>query len=365
MPILDLRTLEAENIGDNAAALIVEERQTPFDLSMDPLIRIKLLRLTDEINFLLVTMHHIVSDEWSMRIFQRELIDFYQSFSLGCETAVSTPSIQCADFASWEVQLLGNGLLDKQLNYWRKQFSGLLPQLQFTKGPKSRRTLSLEIKRKRLEFGKTVSAAIKTLSSQEKVTPFVVVLSVLNVFFHLWTGQQDIRVGTLVANRALKESEGVIGHFVNTIVVRTTVDPTMTMRQVIKSVRTVFVSALANQELPFEYLARVLEKEEAIERSSLFQVLLNYHDWSFETAKLPGVTFASFGWRQPGSISDLALTACDLVFDIRATATKFTGYVNYKSATVGNDVVTDIIPGFGRILERMVLDAGETVSSIS
>ena len=193
--------------------------------------RIKLLRLTDETYFLLVTMHHIISDEWSMRVFWTELTKLYEAFFLGRAAALPKPSIQYADFANWEVQTVQNGRLHEQLDYWRKQFSGPLPQLRFTKGRRRRKPLSFQTKRRRIDFGEDLSAAIKTLSSKEHVTPFIVVLAVLNVLLHLWTGQQDIRIGTLVANRARKESAEVIGHFVNTIVLRTTVDPTMTLRQ--------------------------------------------------------------------------------------------------------------------------------------
>ena len=112
-------------------------------------------------------------------------------------------------------------------------------------------------------------------------------------------------------------------------------------------------------------MARVLENEGLIRRASLFQVLLNYHESSLDTINLPGMTFASLRWQQPELVSEMTLTACDIVFDVRATATKFTGHVNYKTDTVGIDVVADMIPGFGRILEQMSADMGTSVSLVS
>jgi hypothetical protein len=134
---------------------------------------------------------------------------------------------------------------------------------------------------------------------------------------------------------------------------------------VIRQVRTVAYSALANQEIPFEQLARVLEKERMIRRTSLFQVLLSYHDTSLDTVNLPGITFAPLHFQQPRSISELTLTACDIVFNIQATATKLTGHVNYKVDSCGNDVIALMVHRFVRILRRMIVDTGATVSSIS
>lgn len=365
LAIVDLRTLQGDEISDNAAALIVEERQQPFDLAAGPLIRVKLLRLTNDIYFLLVTIHHIISDEWSVRVFRRELTELYKTISLGREAPLPESIIQYADFASWETQIVNNGLLDPQLDYWRKQLAGPSPQLQFRKVLKQKKPPSFRTKRQPINVNKNLFGAVKVLATRELVTPFIVVLSAINVLLHLSTGKGDIRIGTLVANRACKESEGVIGHFVNTVVLRTAIDPMMTLRQVIRQVRTVAYSALANQEIPFEQLARALEKERMIRRTSLFQVLLSYHDTSLDTVNLPGITFAPLHFQQPRPISELTLTACDIVFNIQATATKLTGHVNYKVDTCGNDVIALMVHRFVRILRRMIVDTGATVSSIS
>jgi amino acid adenylation domain-containing protein len=364
LPIVDLRSLETDEISDKAAGFILEERQDPFDLAVGPLIRIKLLCLTDDAYLLLVTMHHIVSDEWSVRVFRRELTDLYEALSPGRAVPLREASIQCADFASWEVHLVESGLLYKQVVYWRKQLASPLSELQFRKARKGKRTLSFRTKRHAIDVDKNLSIAIKMLASKEQVTPFLVVLSALNVLLYLCSGQRDIRIGTLVANRARKESEGMIGHLVNTVVLRTFIEGTMTLREVIEEVRRIFHSALANQELPFEQLARLLEGD-GIRRASLFQVLLSYHETSFEIASLPGITFAPLGWKAPGSISELMLTACDIVFNVQATATKLTGHVNYKTDTFGNNVVAGMIHRFVRILKRMTVDTGTTISSLS
>jgi amino acid adenylation domain-containing protein len=363
LPIVDMRNRDATEISDSAAEIIFDARQQPFDLALDPLVRIKLLRLTDKKYFLLITMHHLVYDEWSMRVFRHELSVLYEAFLAGRAVPL-VPSIQYSDFATWEAQLVGNGLLDKQLDYWRNRLAGRPPQLQFKRTRKRQRALSFQTKRKRLDFGKNLSAAIKTLASKERVTPFIIVVSILNVLLHIWTGEQDIRIGALVGNRAQKEKEGIIGPFINTLVLRTAIDPTMTLRRLVERVRTIVYSALANQELPFEHLARVLEKE-GIRRASLFQVLLNYHEASFDSTNLSGITFAPLRWPQLDSMSEMVLTACDIVFDVRATPTLFTGHVNYKAHTVGNHVVTDIVSGFARILERMRVNTETTVSSIA
>jgi non-ribosomal peptide synthetase component F len=192
----------------------------------------------------------------------------------------------------------------------------------------------------------------------------MVLVAALSVLLYLQTGQQDIRIGTLAANRSGRDSQGLIGHFVNTVILRTVLSPDMTWKQLLMHVRQVTLAAYANQKLPFERLARVLEEERKIERSSLFQILLSYQNSTFQAQKLTGLTFASLGGQLPTLDSKVTLTAYDLILNLREASTKFTGSVNYKTDAFDNGVVVSMVERFATILKHMVADTGERYSLI-
>ena len=162
----------------------------------------------------------------------------------------------------------------------------------------------------------------------------MVMLAALNVVIHIYTGEQDIRVGTLVANRRFRETENLIGYFVNAVVLRVvhlTKSPDMSWKDLLKQVREVTLGAYAHQELPFGCLAHALDQEGSVKGDSLIQVLLNYQNLSFPPTELPGLTFAALDFQEAKLDSEMALTAVDLIFDLRETSTKLTGSVNYRS----------------------------------
>jgi Condensation domain len=365
LSMVDLRSGDPDAVSEKAADIMLTERTQPFDLALGPLLRIKLLRLTDVEYLLPVTMHHIIGDQWSMRIFRNELSALYESYSQGRSTPLPAPRSQYADYACWERRLLKDDLFKRQLDYWKKRLAGSMLEPQFKRARKRTQRITFRTKRLPLEFEGNLFSDIKKLARVENDTPFIIVLAALNILLHRWTGQRDIRIGTLVANRARKESEQVIGHFVNTVILRNRLGPSMTVHQLIAQVGKVFREALANQELPFEHLARVLERERKIRRTSLFRVMFMYHKPSLEVLNLPGITFASLGWQHFDSDADLTLTACDLVVNMREMETKITGSVIYKTDIFGNDVVAAMVNQLIRILKRMVVDAGSAATSSS
>lgn len=365
LSVVDLRSEDPDAVSEKAADIMLTERTQPFDLALGPLLRIKLLRLTDAEYLLPVTMHHIIGDEWSMRLFRNELSALYEAYSQGRASPLPVLPNQFADYACWERQLLRDDLFDTQLNYWKKQLTGGMLELKFKKARKRTQRITFRTRRLPLEFEGTLFSDIKKLAHVENDTPFIIVLSALNILLQRWTGQRDIRIGTLVANRARKESEQVIGHFANTVILRNRVGPKMTYHQVIRQVGKVFREAVANQELPFEHLARVLERERKIRRTSLFRVMCMYHKPSLEVVNLHGITFAPLGWLGFDSNAGLTLTACDLVVNMREMESKITGSVNYKTDTFGNDVVAAMVNQLTRILKRMVADTRNAATSNS
>ena len=363
LPVIDLRSAASDAASERAADIMMQERTQSFDLVHGPLIKTKLLCLTNSEYLLLVTMHHIVTDEWSMRVFFKELTTHYGAYFQGLEPASSLPAIQHADFAHWERELLNRGLFQEQLNYWTKQLTGRISQLKFKKARQRTKPKSFRTRRILLEFPKDLCPAVRQVAKAENATPFVILLAALNILLYRSTGQRDIRVGTLMANRSRKETEQVIGHFMNTVVLRNRVTPQLTFRQFVKQVGDGLRSALTNQELPFHHLARVLKQERGIPGGALVPVLFIYHKRALDIVRLPGTTFAPVGWQYPSADANVMITTCDLVINMWEMKTRIVGTMNYNPDEFGNEVVTDMATRLTTILERMMADIEDSIHS--
>jgi amino acid adenylation domain-containing protein len=361
--VIDLRKLNANKSSDKAARLILEERRKTFDLETGPLFRTVVLRLTDTENFLLITFHHSIADFWSVQVFRSQLAIIYEALSQGFTLSLPESQIQAADYAIWERRQLEDQGFDQQLNYWRKQLAPPMRKLSLAKSRQRMKGVLFQTKRIAFELDENSLAAMKAAARQENVTPFVIVLSVLNIALHYWTRETDIRIGVLLANRGQLVSQDVMGNFVNTVVIRNFVDGQMTLRQFLKQVQAGFHSASLNQELPFSHLVRVLRNENKIERSDLFQVLLSYQSPSFATNGWSGITFAPLGWRPRRTTSEAMLTACDIAFNLRETETKLTGTVNIRTSVFEKGVATSKIRGLKKLIQYVVENLNESISS--
>jgi acyl carrier protein len=364
LQLVDLSSLTLGELEKQATALILEEREGPFDLAAGPLVRTKLIRLTDTKHLLLVTMHHIVGDQWSMRVFRREIAVLYDAFAHRHPSPLPELVIQFADYACWERRLLDSNLFNKQLTYWKKQLAGPVPRLEFQKSREAARELSFCTVRQPIEFEEALHEGIVKFAHREKCTSYMVLATALCILLFLLTNEKDIRVGTLMANRSRKETEGIVGHFLNTVILRIKVNYRMTAKQLLRQVRNVTLAASAHQELPFEQLARVLEEEQNIDRKSLFQVLLNYQRQGRDTLQMPGLSFASLDLRHLVEGSEVMMTAYNLIFNLQESSTKLTGTVNYKKEISGDCTMTDWGKGFCKILEAMVSQPDQRVSTV-
>jgi amino acid adenylation domain-containing protein len=365
LPVIDLRSVELDAASERIADIIVQERTQTFDLALGPLIRTKLLCLTNTEYLLLVTMHHIITDEWSMRVFFRDLATLYDAYCKGGEPPLTAPSIQHADFAFWERNLLNRGFLDGQLNYWRMQLAGQISELEFRKTRKGTEPTTFGTKHVSFELTENVFRSIRKVAVSENCTPFVIVLAALNILVFEWTDKSDICVGTLMANRGKKESENVMGHFVNTVVLRNKIDRQLTLRQVVKQVGMGLRLALANQVVPFQHLAHVLKQERGIRPANLIPIFFIYHKRSSNTVKLHGIKFASLGWQYPGPDTSIMITPSSLVMNCWEIKTKIVATMNSKPDELGNEVVAEMVTRLSTILKRMAANMGETISSLT
>src|SRR6185369_4694917 len=250
-------TLEAQRIA-------VEEARLPFDLERGPLLRARLLQLSEEEHVLLVTMHHIVSDGWSMGVLVREVAALYTAFSTGQPTSLEELPIQYADYAVWQREWLRGEVLERQLSYWREQLAGApavlelpgdhpRPSMQGFRGSFEPVTVPAE-----------VTARLKELSRREGVTLFMLLLGAWQVLLSRYAGAEDIVVGTPIANRQRGEVEGLIGYFVNALALRTDLSGDPSFRELLRRVREVALGAYLHQDVPFEKLVEELQPERAL-----------------------------------------------------------------------------------------------------
>ena len=304
---IDLRSLPETERDREVKRLIAAEAKLAFDLSQAPLLRAKLLHLSDSNWVLLLSTHHIIFDGWSMGIFIQELATFYQAFSTGKPSPLPELSVQYADFASWQRQWLQGEVLETQLAYWKKQLGGNLSVLNL---PTDRPRSAVQTFRGAVhEFTipKAIAEEMTQLSQREKATLFMVLLAAFKTLLYRYTGQEDILVASPIANRNRREIEELIGFFANTLVFRTNLSSNQTFKELLASVREVALGAYNHQDLPFEKLVEILQPERDLSHNPLFQVLFSLRNVRTPQIKLPGVTLSNLEIEQKTAKFDLAL----------------------------------------------------------
>jgi amino acid adenylation domain-containing protein/non-ribosomal peptide synthase protein (TIGR01720 family) len=312
LPTVDLRALDEARRKQEARRLTDREARLPFDLERGPLLRVTLLRLAAEESQLLLTFHHIVSDGWSMGVFVRELCALYRALTLGEPPALPELPIQYADFAVWQQRWLNGGAMERLLAYWRLQLSGAPPVLdlpfarprppvQRFRGAVCRRAVSAE-----------TAEGLRALARQESGTLFFVLLAGFQALLAIRSGSTDVVVGTDIANRNRLETEGMIGFFVNQLVLRTDLSGNPTFRELLARVREVALGAYAHQDLPFDRLVEALRVPRNLRHSPLFQVKINLQN-APETrpVELPDLSLLPVDLESSTSQLDLNLRVAD------------------------------------------------------
>ncbi len=273
LEIIDLRSLGEEEREAEGQRLALNEARTPFDLQKGPLFRSRLIRLRDDEAIMLVTMHHIISDGWSIGVFMREVALIYDAFTRDQDSPLPELPIQYADFSKWQRDWLQGEVLEKQLNYWKETLGPVTPVLELPTDKPRPAIQSSRGANFHHRIPRELYERIIRLSRQEGVTPFMTLLAVFNILLYRYSGQEDICVGTPIANRTQSETEGLIGFFVNTLVLRTDLSGNPTFRELLQRTRKRTLESYAHQDVPFEMLVEVLQPERSMSHSPLFQVM--------------------------------------------------------------------------------------------
>jgi amino acid adenylation domain-containing protein len=318
LPVLDLSALETDERDAEALRLTATEMRKPFDLTCDPLLRTTLLRLGEDEHIALLTMHHIISDAWSVGVLVQEVVALYKAFSAGEPSPLAELPIQYADYAAWQREWLTGDVLQAQLNYWKQQLEDAPPVLELPTDRPRPATQSYHGSFVSLALGGQLSEQLNALCQKEGVTLYMLLLAAFQTLLSRYSGQTDIVVGTPIAGRTQVETESLIGFFVNTLALRNDLSGNPTFREFLQSVREVVLEAYANQDIPFEKLVEELAPERSLRHAPLVQVLFTLQNTPQGTLEMPGLTLSPAGVETRTAKFDMTLGVIESTDGINA-----------------------------------------------
>ncbi|QDL09668.1 non-ribosomal peptide synthetase [Brasilonema octagenarum UFV-E1] len=287
--VIDLQSFPESEQEAEAQKLVEAEVQQPFDMNQLPLVRWVLLKLSDQEHLLIHIEHHMAHDGWSFNVFLGELVELYQAFCAGKPSPLNEPRLQFADFAHWQREWVKTAAAQAQLAYWQQKLSGSSPLLELPLDRPRPTEQTYQGDQIRMELPIDLCGSLRVLSRREGVTLFMTMLAAFLVMLHRYTGQDDICVGTAVANRRMHEIEKLIGMIVNNLVLRTDLSGNPTFRELLGRVRQVTMEAYANEDLPFDKVVEVLKPIRNLSHNPLFQVMFSFHDSPMPDLSLPGL----------------------------------------------------------------------------
>ncbi|HET8843591.1 MAG TPA: amino acid adenylation domain-containing protein, partial [Ktedonobacteraceae bacterium] len=356
VPCLDLSQLAAEERASEVQRLVETEARQPFDLERGPLWRATVVRLGVREHALLFTMHHIISDGWSNGVLMRELGVLYSAFLAGRSSPLPDLPIQYADFALWQRQWLRDEELERQLAYWEEQLGEITPLNLPTDWPRPLVQTFQGAQCSRL-LTPALSEALKRLSQQENVTLFMLLLAAFQVLLACYSGQEEIFVGTTIANRNRAETEDLIGFFVNTLVLHTSLAGSPDFRQLLERVRETALGAYAHQDLPFEKLVEMLQPERDLSRSPLFQVMFILQNLPQAPQDLQEIQSSPLMGEEISAKFDLTLI-------ISEDEGRLLCQVQYASDLFAQKTISDMLSHFEVLLGNLVADPEQPVGMV-
>ncbi|MEN6350336.1 MAG: amino acid adenylation domain-containing protein [Syntrophomonas sp.] len=355
--VTDLTDIPEADRGKEGERLKGEEFGKPFDLVHGPLFRVNLLRLGEEEHILLLTMHHIISDGWSIGVLMQEMAALYNAFSQGTTPSLPELPIQYADFAEWQREWLKGDVLESQTSYWKQQLGGTLPILELPTDHPRPAIQTYRGKRKSFVLPKIMEEALKALSQREGGTLFMTALAAFQTLLHRYTGQDDVIVGSVTANRNRVEIEGLIGFFVNTLALRTDLSGNPTFRELLKKVREVALGAYAHPDLPFDMLIEELNLPRDPSYNPLFQVMFLFQNAPMEAFRLSGLTLTSLEAETDTAKFDLTL---ELIEGLEGLSCS----IGYNSDLFNSDTIERMAGHFRTLLQGIVANPDARLSEL-
>lgn len=352
LPVVDLRKLNDAARRTAAEEATRQEAQQPFDLSTGPLIRTRLLRLANEEYLFVVTMHHIVSDGWSMGVFWRELSALYNAFALGRPSPLPELPIQYADFAVWQHDWLRGPALQSQIDYWRGQLDQL-PTLDLPTDRPRPPVATYRGAQHPVILRADLYAQLRSLSQRHETTLFMTLMASFATLLSRYSGQTDIVIGVPTAGRTRSELEGLIGFFVNTLVMRCDLSGDPAFDDLLQRIRQVALGAYSNQDLPFEKLVEELQPERDLSRNPLFQV----------TFQLLASTAPAAAWGDAPTPVHRGSAAFDLSLNLWDNGTEIRGHIEYGTDLFDAETIARMGTHFDILLRDIVGNERQALSA--
>lgn len=360
LPLIDLST-EPERVREAAARRILErETRRPFDLSEGPLIRSLLVRVNEQEHILLVTMHHIVTDGWSVGIFQRELSCLYKAFTAAEPVALPDLPIQYPDYSSWQRRWFAGQLYESQLSYWKKQFETLPSVLELPtdhQRPNVQASRAFRSSRHTVVLSKQITADLKVLSQKQGATLFMTLLTAYEILCFRYTGEEDIVVGTPIAGRQMPETENLIGLFINTLPMRTNLGGHPSFLEALGRVKATALGAYAHQDFPFERLVKEIQPERTLAHNPLFQVMFVLQNEESHPLQLPGLSTEHFR-------VDHSMANFDLTLDIVERDGQLVCMFEANADLFEPDTIERLTGHFQTLLAGIVENPGQGISAL-
>ncbi|WJM89444.1 non-ribosomal peptide synthase/polyketide synthase [Pseudomonas brenneri] len=337
-----------------------EQSMQPFDLAAGPLLRVKLIKLDAEQHVLLLTLHHIVSDGWSMSIIIDEFVRFYDAHRRGQALSLEPLPIQYADYALWQRRWMEAGEQERQLAYWQEQLGDEHPVLELPTDFPRPAVASHQGSRYEFDLPTALADELRQFARQQNVSLFTVLLAAFNILLYRYTGQTDLRVGVPIANRNRLEVEGLIGLFVNTQVIRARFDEQTLVAGLLQDLKEVVNAAQAHQDLPFERLVDALKLERSLSHTPLFQVMYNHQPEvaDIETLQLSsGLSLSRLEW-------DSRTTQFDLTLDTYEKGGTLKAALTFASDLFVQATVERMAGHWLKVLNEIVADSARRVSEL-
>jgi len=357
LPVEDLSALPEEEQRQQLEEKVDSCARRCFDLAADPLLSPYLIRCGDQDHTLVLNLHHICADGPSMRILHQELATMYQAFTQGEEPSLPPLPVQYADYAQWQRNSCSPEVVSKQLAYWRRQLHGAPPYLDMPTDFSRPAEQSNEGTRHLFQLPESLVAELRRFSAQNGVSLFMTTLAGFEALLHRYTSQEDIVVGTPVANRPRPELEGLIGFFLNAVALRLDVSGDPSFSELVKRVRKVALEGFSNVDLPFEQLLEEIKPDRDFSRTSVFQVMFT----------LQSAPTASFRLRELKITSrelNTGTSKFDLFVVLQENAPQLGGYVEYDTNLFQAATIERMVSHFARLLEAAVLNPEQSISRL-
>lgn len=357
LPGFALQSLPVGRSEAEAITLAAQEGRQTFDLIRGPLFRARLLVLAEQEHILLLTMHHIIFDGWSLGILLHELAALYEAFATGNPSPLSTVPVQYVDFAVWQRQWLQGEVLDKQVTYWKKKLSGAPNLLELPTDRPRPAMQSFRGAKYPLSISPDLIDVLKELCGHERATLFMGLLAAFKLLLYRYTNQPDIVVGVPITGRNRPEFEETIGSFVNTLGLRTGLSGDMTFSELLAQVCVTTLEAFDHQDLPFEKLIEVVQPVRDISHTPLFQVMFNLRNIGTLTPKLMSLELTAFE-------IDNGTTKFDLIFDLAETEEGLKGSIDYNSDLFDTSTIQRMAGHFQHLLEAVAANPRQRISDL-